>query len=793
VAVTRMSRASFSAALDVSLGVVGVAVALPLLVSWLSGSPDLGLIAVVPIALVVAMSRYPLTIPHRSGDLLIGFETCVLVFLTLTTDPLTAFCLWAIGTTIANGTQRKRWRIRAFNVGLTVIGGGVLVLVFVGMHAPPDDQMARLGAVLLGCAVYFAYDLVVTAGSLAVEDGCSLNSVLTWGSIPMGLASFVSINTLGFLAAMLWTSDDVPPWTLLLLAVPVGTILVAIRSVSENRLAQQRLMGLLETATHAPDWTDEEHIERSLLVQAERTLRQATASFRDEPPVAPEIGAPIEVPGRPVRHLVVTSQVSSHGFDEHDRAALEALTAVGVSAFNRRRLSDEMTYLARHDALTGLHNRAIFTHRLTQSLECRAPRGQVAVLYIDLDGFKEVNDVLGHEAGDMLLTRVAQRINQCLRLGDTAARLGGDEFGILLDDLTEEDQADHVAQRLLEALSIPFEVAHRQVRVQASIGIAFSGTEPSTAEKLINSADTAMYAAKSRGKGRAEKFRPQMREAELSRLALEGALREAVGTDQIRLHYQPVVDLETGEIEGFEALARWTHPTLGFVPPDVFIAAAERLGIIRTLGLQLLERAHQGGRELVRAAGRPLSIGVNLSAMQVTDPILAERVGELLAWDPQVRLVLELTEGILLGDDPVTIAALHGLRDRGARLAVDDFGVGYSSVGYLHRLPVDILKIDKLFVAELHDPRSRALVEGVVAMARAMDLTVVTEGVEDWDSAVALRDLRCELAQGYVFSRPVELPAALELAARGSLDVSHMRAAEVDAVRTLDVASITRR
>ena len=264
----------------------------------------------------------------------------------------------------------------------------------------------------------------------------------------------------------------------------------------------------------------------------------------------------------------MTSQVSSHGFDQHDRAALETLTAVGLAAFNRRRVFDEMTHLAKDcDALTGLHNRAIFTDRLTHALARRSPGGQVAVLYIDLDGFKEVNDVLGHEAGDTLLVRVADRNHACLRLGDIAARLGGDEFGILLDDLTDEQQADLVGHRLLEALAVPFEVGHRPVRVQASIGIALSGTEPSSAEMLINSADTAMYAAKNRGKGRAERFLPEMREAELARLRLEAAVREAVATDQIRLHFQPVVDLETGAIEGFEALARWTHPELGSVPP----------------------------------------------------------------------------------------------------------------------------------------------------------------------------------------------------------------------------------
>jgi diguanylate cyclase (GGDEF)-like protein len=766
-----MSRAAVSTVLDYLMLAVGLVVAVPALVLWLRDGPRVGLAGAVSVALVVVMSRYPLTLAHRSGDILLGFETCVLVFLALASPPLEAFCLWVLGTTIANATMPKPWRLRAFNVGLTITGGAVFVLVVDALEQDAGSNLDRLVAVMVGCAVYFAYDLVLTAASLAIEDGCSINSVVTWSAIPMGLASFVSVDTLGFLA---WVLHDQEAWTLLLLAVPVGTILVAVRSVSESRMARLRLTGLLEAATQAPDWTDEEHIERSLLAQAERTLRQTRASFRDGPPYPPEIGAPIEVDGRQTRHLVVTPQDPGHRFDENDRAALEALTAVGVSALNRRRLADEMAYLARHDALTGLHNRAVFTARLAQALERRAPRGQVAVLFVDLDGFKEVNDLHGHKVGDALLVCVAERINLCLRLGDTAARLGGDEFGILLDDLTAEDQADLVAERLLEALSRTFEVAGRHLLVQASIGIAFSGTEPTDAEKLISSADTAMYAAKGRGKGRVERFRPEMREAELARLEVESALRVAVQEDQVHVHFQPVVDLESGSIVGFEALARWTHPALGPVRPDVFVPAAERLGIIRTMGLQLLERAHDGGRRLTRAAGRPLSIGVNLSAMQVTDPALLERVGELVALDPEVRLVLELTEGILLGDDPATIAALHQLRGLGARLAVDDFGVGYSSVGYLHRLPVDILKIDKVFVAALHDTRSRALVEGVVAMARALDLTVVSEGVEDWESARVLRDLRCELAQGYVLSRPVELATALRLAAEGSLDLAPM-------------------
>jgi diguanylate cyclase (GGDEF)-like protein len=759
---------------DLAVFAVGVGVAIPAVAAWLDGGGGLDPLGVVWIALVVVMSRFPLMLTHKSGDIEVGFETCILVFLVLTEEPLQAFSIWAIATTVAMATQKKSWRSRVFNIGLTLQGAALFVWVVTLMDT--GTELAALVAIMVGCAVYFAFDLLVTACSLALEDGVPLNAVLRWGSVPLGLACFVSVDTLGYLA---WLLDGQPRWTLALLLVPVGTILVAVRSVSETRLAQLRMVGLLEAATHAPDWSDEQHIEQSLVIQAERTLRHTTASLREEPAAPHEIGAPVEVEGRPTRHLVVGPQLSGRGFDEHDRKALEALTAVGVSAFNRRRLSDEMVFLARHDALTGLHNRGVFTDRLTQALRERGTRGLVAVLYCDLDGFKEVNDLLGHDAGDRLLVLVAERVMECLREGDTAARLGGDEFGVLLDDLTDEQQAEAVAQRLLEALEAPFVTGDQHVRVRVSIGIAFSGSEPTTAELLINCADTAMYAAKARGKGCVERFHPQMRAVELDRLELEAALRDAVREDRVRVHYQPIIELGTGRVDGFEALARWNHPTLGSVRPDVFIAAAERIGLIRQLGIQILERAHLGARMLSDAAGAPVSLGVNLSALQVTDPDLLDRVTDKHAEHPQVRLVLELTEGMLLGDDPSTVAALHRLKASGVRLAIDDFGVGYSSVGYLHRLPVDILKLDKLFVSELHDPRSHALVQGVVAMARAMDLSVVTEGVEDWHSAVSVRDLGCDLAQGYVFSRPLHLGGALRVAEAGQVDVSGMAAVAV--------------
>ena len=763
-------RAHAAVGSDLLVFAVGVAIAVPEVLKWMADPVSPGVAGAIAVCLVVVMSRFPLVLTHRSGDIVIGFETCSLVFLVLTVPPGQALALWAMASAVAHGTEHKSWRSRVFNIGLTIQGGALLVLIVTAALTPSASTARELGAVLLGCAVYFLFDLLITAASLALEDGVPLSSVLRWQSLPMGLACFVSIDTLGFLAALLHRSQQ--GWTLLLLLVPVGTILVAVSSVSRARLAQGRLTGLLEAATQAPDWSDDDQIDSSLLAQTERTLRHTAAALQPVPAVAPEIGTLIRREGQPDRYLIVRRLGGGHPFNDDDQAALDALSALATSSLARRALGEEMAYLARHDTLTGLHNRAVFSDRLAHALE-RRPEGRVvAVLYCDLDGFKEVNDLLGHEAGDRLLVAVADRVLGCLRPQDTAARLGGDEFGILLDTITDEAHAEEIADRVLHTLAPAFSIDGQQIRVQASIGIAYAGAEPVTAETLLHSADTAMYAAKSLGKGRVERFVPAMRARDLDRLEIEGALRRAVLNDAVDVHYQPVVDLHTGRIEGFEALARWTDPVLGFVPPDTFIPVAERIGLIQTLGLQILQKAHRGAVQICEHAGRSIRLAVNLSPSQIADPALRDQVEIFSRESPEVCLVLELTEGMMLGDDVETSAALNQLKSSGALLAIDDFGTGYSSISYLHRLPMDILKIDKLFVQQLGDPRSRALVQGVIAMARAMHLTVITEGVEEWPAAVAVRELGCDLAQGYLFSRPVTLQTAIALAAAGRVDLA---------------------
>jgi EAL domain-containing protein (putative c-di-GMP-specific phosphodiesterase class I) len=299
--------------------------------------------------------------------------------------------------------------------------------------------------------------------------------------------------------------------------------------------------------------------------------------------------------------------------------------------------------------------------------------------------------------------------------------------------------------------------------VRASIGVAISTDGHDTADSLMDSADTAMYASKANGRNQVTRFAPAMLVSRRARLELEFSLHDAVADDLVRISFQPIVDLYDGRVVGFEALARWTDQSLGVVDPEAFIAAAEATGLIRTLGVQLLERAHVGARQLVAAAGRPLTLGVNLSADQVSDPELATRLSELQLLDPDVHLVLELTESVLLDDDLTTAAALVALKAYGVRLAIDDFGMGFSSLSYLDRLPVDVLKIDRSFVAKLPEPRPTSLVRGIIAMAHSMGLGVVGEGIESWSDVAILRELGCTTGQGFLFGRALDLPAALAL------------------------------
>ncbi|WP_127503628.1 putative bifunctional diguanylate cyclase/phosphodiesterase [Actinoplanes solisilvae] len=414
-----------------------------------------------------------------------------------------------------------------------------------------------------------------------------------------------------------------------------------------------------------------------------------------------------------------------------------------------QQLQDQLRHEAHHDALTGLVNRAQFRERLAAAVA----REDVSVLFLDLDGFKEVNDVLGHAAGDQLLVQVASRLLTAVTPPHTVARLGGDEFAVIVASPDARSDAETLAARILEHLDVPFVVDDTELRVGAGVGIA-SAADATDVEQLQRNADLAMYKAKEAGGGVYAAYDPSMHDSLVQRLSLADDLRRALDRDQLVLHYQPTVDLRTGEITGFEALVRWRHPTRGLVPPLDFIAIAESTGLIVPLGRWVLTEAC---RRAV-AWDRPLRMAVNVSARQLESEDFPATVASVLASTgmPADRLCLEMTESVMLTDTDENLARIIRLKGLGVRLAMDDFGTGFSSLAYLRRFPMDVLKIDRSFVDRLGiSAQDETLVRTIVRLGQQFGMETVAEGIEKAEQLAALREMGCDLGQGYLLSRPV--------------------------------------
>ncbi|HET8673619.1 MAG TPA: EAL domain-containing protein [Thermoleophilaceae bacterium] len=459
---------------------------------------------------------------------------------------------------------------------------------------------------------------------------------------------------------------------------------------------------------------------------------------------------------------------------EDDNVGGMLLTGRDVS--DRKELEDQLAHRAFHDSLTGLPNRALFTDRVEHALARQTRTGsQVAVLFLDVDDFKTVNDSLGHAAGDRLLVEIAGRLDGCLRGGDTAARLGGDEFAVLVESIDDPREAAAVAERVIEALRPAFEIDGKRTFVYASGGIALSSGKPGErAEELLRNADVAMYIAKRRGKGGYEFFEPGMHAAALKRLELKAELEQALEREEFVVHYQPAVDLASGSITSVEALVRWSHPQRGLVPPLDFIPLAEETGLIVPIGRWVLQEACSRARawQLARPTVPPLSVAVNLSGRQLQDGVVVDEVTEALESTglPAANLILEITETVLLQDADGAAATLAALKELGVQLAIDDFGTGYSSLGYLDRFPVDIVKIAKPFIDGVaHGPDESALAAAMITLGGTLGLKTVAEGIEDAEQLAELRALACDQGQGFYLARPVAAEGVDALLAAGEL------------------------
>jgi diguanylate cyclase (GGDEF)-like protein len=468
----------------------------------------------------------------------------------------------------------------------------------------------------------------------------------------------------------------------------------------------------------------------------------------------------------------------------------------------------QMTYSAEHDSLTGLPNRILLNDRIGQAIAtARRYKKAVAVLFLDLDGFKHINDSLGHAIGDKLLQSIAQRLVACVRGSDTVSRQGGDEFVVLLSEMQESKDAAITARRIAEAVARPHSVGHHEVHVDAviaakrmlqaaagphsfdhhdlhitaSIGVSVYPDDGLDAETLIQNADTAMYQAKENGRQSYRFFEPEMNIRAVERQSIEEDLRRALERQEFVLHYQPVIDLATGAITGAEALIRWTHPTRGAIPPLQFIPVAEDCGLIVPIGAWVLREACRQSRAWIDAGLPKMSMAVNASAVELRDETFLENLFTTLretGLEP-TSLVLEVTESVLMKHAEAAASILKTLRDGGVKVAIDDFGTGYSSLGYLRKFPLDALKIDQSFVRQIDTAgEDTAIVSAVIGMAQSLKLRIIAEGVETLEQLEFLRAQHCEEAQGYYFSRPLTPQKFVELLRTGILELALVQGAE---------------
>ncbi|WP_189003143.1 EAL domain-containing protein [Deinococcus roseus] len=510
-------------------------------------------------------------------------------------------------------------------------------------------------------------------------------------------------------------------------------------------------------------WTLKQHRPTlSLKGQADEREGPQVQQHRSSNDIGSLIVAPLIYQGKPIGTLTALNNLDDPDFSEADVDWMMSIANQVAIALAQRKLINQIQHLAYHDPLTSLPNRLLFEEQLKQAI-ARAKRldTKLALLFIDLDGFKNVNDTLGHHIGDLLLHTLSGRFKERTRESDSFARMGGDEFAMILNDLRDPADAVQVAQKFLDLLKMPFHINMHELFISASIGISVYPDNGTDVNTLLKHADTAMYRAKASGKNDIRSFTPELAEKARERLSLETDLRYAMQRQELQLYYQPIIDLQTLQTIGHEALLRWIHPERGFIPPDRFIPVAEESGLITALGAWVIHEACRQNAEWQRAGRRAVRVAVNISMIQFATSNFVDTVKSALhesglgvEW-----LELEVTESVVMHDVKMVTERLTELRELGVRVSIDDFGTGYSSLKYLQELPIDTLKIDRSFVNTIQkDAQEAPLVKTIILMAQSLGLNVIAEGVETIFQQEYLQSLGCSEAQGYYFSRP--LPAS---------------------------------
>ncbi|HWI43802.1 MAG TPA: EAL domain-containing protein [Nocardioides sp.] len=739
--------------LDLLVFTTGIAVFVATGVLSLTTGPDLPPTMLVLVPVIALVARFPLVIDRADGGIEVGFDSNVLMFMLCTLDAHDALLLWSAGVVLTQVTSGKKLSSALFNIGIGICAGalssGVLHAVRQGDIGTPRE----LAAVALAAGVYFASDYLASAVSVAISSRSPVRMHLIQRSTLLALACVVPFDTLGYLDAVVLRLA--PRWTVALLAIPFVTLLVATHAVTRGQENARRLTVLFDAAVKAQTLASRGEIQTAVVEDAQHLLHVREVEVRQTAPGPGEIGVRLDC-GDDACWVVAPARSRARSTVAADAEALQALGAVASDAYGRLKLTEDMVHFARHDPLTDLPNRGILEDRLKQALVRTHRHGtEVALLFIDLDGFKPVNDRFGHAAGDAVLVELAHRLRACVRESDTVARLGGDEFAVLFEDV-DAQAIEAASQRVLDAVAEGADVAGQRLPLSASAGIAF-GSSSDDAQRLLVKADMAMYEAKARGKARVVRYEEVIGRSRIERLVLVDDLRRALEDQQISVVYQPVLSVDTGAIVGVEALARWSRDGEP-VPPDVFIPVAEETGQIGALGEVVLAQAAADAARLELIVGPGFGMGVNVSAQQLRLPSFVEAVRRA-AEATNANLVLEITEREGLDADPVVLETMERIAALGVRFAIDDFGVGFSSISCLQDLPVQIVKADATLASGIDtDPRARDLLRSVALMGQTLGLDVVVEGIEREDQlAVVQEDEPGVCVQGYLLYRPMAI------------------------------------
>ena len=758
------------------------------------------------------------------------FPAVIGLFLLSPQDYLLALI---VGSGCALAWSRQAWLKLTFNLVNFALGGVVALAVFhtFASDGSPATSSADWFAAFVATVATTVLSSLCVATAISLSGGApqfqKLPQMIQFG----GLVAMAN-TSLALLAVAIIAMD----WRLMwLLVVPLTTVFLAYRAYLSEREKGERLeflyqsgrilqhspeldsaivalldhartmfrAELAEVVLYARDVADDALRTRSVDGRAptimepfampvddpmRRRIRSESGAFFWEASVA-SLGprqamvAPLRGESGVIGSLLIGHRLTEGtSFTDDDLRLLETLANQAAIALENgqleqslselSRLKEQLRYQAYHDPLTGLANRSLFVDRVNERLTEAIGGSGPVVLFVDLDDFKVVNDTLGHRAGDQLLIAVADRVRSCVRAEDLAARLGGDEFALLIEDTDELARAVAVSRRILDALGVPLQIDGQDIAVSASIGIAAAREEHHRADELLRNADVAMYTAKAAGKNRFAVFEPTMHAALVERHLLASELTRSVGRGELLVHYQPIVNLSSGESYGVEALVRWVHPTRGIIGPDEFIPLAHENGAILALGRWVLSESCREVAEWKRERGLERTVlSVNLSAAQLQQVDFVDDLRTILeetGFAPG-DLVLEMTESAMFHDTKTTITRLEELRALGVRIAIDDFGTGYSSLGYLRRFPVDILKIAREFIGSSHGgSQDWAFAGAIVALGRTLGLQIIAEGIEEEGQWLELRALGCEYGQGFYFARPGDGPSIVATLRRGA-------------------------